>query len=567
MGRHLARAAIGLALIAGAPETSWIFGSSSWSPGSSDPRTERGGLPFTQATVADELRRLLSAADRLDGQPSRAEVGMLHSLYGADYRPLWIDPSLLPSAAAAAALDSVGRAGEDGLNPAAYVFVEPARLAGRTPLSAEEAARVDLGLSLGFARYVRHIHMGRVDPRDVGFRLDAPPDDHDFAAIVRQAASDGRIVELVQQFRPPPPQYAALQQQLARYRALATAWRTLPPLPFDAVVRPGDPWPGVMALSQRLPDLGDWPAGAPAVGGDKYDGAVVAAVQQFQMRHGLEADGIIGKATRAALDVPLDTRVRQIELALERMRWLTHPQEERIVTVNIPMFRLWSRDARPGPVPPPAMNVIVGRALNTRTPVFTAVMQDVVFAPYWNVPVSILRGEILPAIVHNPRYLETHAMEIVDGPGDDARVLAATPETLARLHRGELRVRQRPGPANSLGTVKFVFPNAHDVYMHGTPAQSLFGRPRRDFSHGCVRLEKPVDMALWLLAEQGWTHERILEAMAQRRPQTVRLERPVRVLMFYVTAAVTPDDGLVHFAEDVYGHDARLERALKAARS
>lgn len=186
----------------------------------------------------------------------------------------------------------------------------------------------------------------------------------------------------------------------------------------------------------------------------------------------------------AALNVPLPSRVRQIELALERLRWLPHLDNQRFVAVNIPMFRLWAWDGiRPGGVASFQSGVIVGRALDTRTPVFVEELRDIVFRPYWNVPSSILRHEILPAIAKRPDYLRSHDMEVVSGPGQP------------------LRVRQRPGPANALGLVKFVFPNDDDVYMHGTPAQALFGRARRDFSHGCVRVEDPVGFAQWALAD------------------------------------------------------------------
>jgi murein L,D-transpeptidase YcbB/YkuD len=208
----------------------------------------------------------------------------------------------------------------------------------------------------------------------------------------------------------------------------------------------------------------------------------------------------------------------------------------------------------------------VGRALRTQTPVFVEEMRHVVFRPYWNVPPSILRNEILPVLARDAGYLKRQNMEIVSGAGDDADVLAVTPENIARLRQGTARLRQRPGPDNALGLVKFVFPNDENVYMHGTPAQQLFARSRRDFSHGCVRLEDPVALAQWVLSDQPeWTRERILAAMAGPAPRQVNLSRPLRVILFYTTAAVMPDDGTVRFAEDIYGHDAKLARALGAS--
>jgi murein L,D-transpeptidase YcbB/YkuD len=246
--------------------------------------------------------------------------------------------------------------------------------------------------------------------------------------------------------------------------------------------------------------------------------------------------------------VPLSSRIRQIELALERLRWLPHLGEERFIGINIPMFRLWAWDAtRPDGKASFQTNVIVGRALNTRTPVFVEQMEHIIFRPYWNVPSSIVRNEILPAMSRQRDYLRRHNMEIVSPPG------------------APLRIRQRPGATNALGLVKFVFPNDDGVYLHGTPAPALFAHARRDFSHGCVRAQDPVGLAQWVLADRPeWTRERILAAMHGDESLRVDLLRPIRVILFYLTAVVTPEDGIVHFVNDIYGHDARLDRMLRS---
>jgi murein L,D-transpeptidase YcbB/YkuD len=287
-------------------------------------------------------------------------------------------------------------------------------------------------------------------------------------------------------------------------------------------------------------------------------------VKRFQARHGLEADGVVGKATLAALYVPLAWRVRQIELALERLRWLPDLGDRRFLALNIPMFYLWGWDSiPPSGAPSIGMRAIVGRALSTQTPVFVEEMRYVIFRPHWNVPRSILRSEILPILERDPSYLRRQSMEIVWGYADDARPVAATAENLALLGQSEVRLRQRPGPRNALGLVKFVFPNTADIYMHGTPAQELFSRTRRDFSHGCVRVEDPLALAAWVLKDQPeWTRARILAAMSGAQSLRVDLTQPIRVILFYTTAVVMPEDGTVHFAEDIYRHDGRLDRAL-----
>ena len=309
----------------------------------------------------------------------------------------------------------------------------------------EALARFELSASLHVLRYWRDLHMGRVDPRRLGFRLNAPLDDHDFPAMLRAAVTAGRLGAATGELVPPLVLYRSLVTALDRYRELEARER-----PFEVPApkrsfKPGDAVGGLASLSRRLVLVGDLPADAPQPA-DVYDGVLVEGVKRFQARHGLETDGALGRSTLAALQVPIKARIHQLELALERLRWLPHLEEEGFLAVNIPMFGLWGW----GHVPPdgsPAfdMGVIVGRSLNTQTPVFLDQMESVIFRPYWNVPPSILRGEVLPAIAKDPAYLARNDMEIVAGPGDDARAVTASDESIALLRQGRLRVRQRPG--------------------------------------------------------------------------------------------------------------------------
>lgn len=286
--------------------------------------------------------------------------------------------------------------------------------------------------------------------------------------------------------------------------------------------------------------------------------AIVAELRPpFQQYESLRA----ALASQRTLAEAPPRRIRQIELAMERLRWLPRLQDSRVVLINIPMFQLWAWDGRrAGSRPDVAMRVIVGRAMRTQTPVLVKELTQVVFKPYWNVPTSILRGEILPKLARDPSYLRKENMEIVSG----AQALAESPDALEQLRRGTARVRQRPGPNNALGSIKFVFPNEQDVYMHGTPARALFARTRRDFSHGCIRVEDPVALAEWVLAETGdWPRTRIESATKAPASATVSLPHAIRVIVFYTTAAVVPD-GTLQFADDIYGFDAKLERALAA---
>lgn len=504
---------------------------------------------------------------------TKVERQELVALYRAEsHAPLWLDAEGRPSRSAREALTLLRDAAREGLDPAEYRSSDLDALAAT--LEAAQSPRVpdlagfDLGLSTGTLRYLRHVHLGRVDPRSIGFRMTTPADVHDFAALVHAAITEGGIGEVAADLTPRFALYRGLRTMLGRYRSLAreVTFERLPPV---TALRPGEPYAGLDALHRRLVALGDLaPDTPPPAESARYERALVDGVKRFQIRHGLEANGIFARDTQAALDVPVGRRVRQIELALERLRWLPHLREDRLVAVNIPMFRLWAWDSvAPNRAPSFSMDVIVGRALNTQTPVFVEEMQYLVFRPYWNVPPGILRSEVLPALERDPDYLRQRDMEMVSGYGDDARPLAVTPENLALLRRGLLRVRQRPGPNNAMGLVKFMFPNDAHVYMHDTPAEELFSRTRRDFSRGCIRVENPAALAEWALNDQPqWTRARIVAAMNARQPRRVNLARPIQVILFYITAAVMPEDGTIHFAEDIYGHDVRLDRALALRR-
>jgi len=544
-------------------------------PAQSPTPLESWDLAATQpsaAEVASAIQaHLVNGRDPVFGALTRAERAELIALYqtGAG-SPLWTDATGRPSRQARESLELFNDARADGLDPADYPHDKldtlAATLESASPPLPRDLARFDVALSREMLRYLRHVHLGRIDPRTIGFKLTVPAKGHDFATLLRSARADSRIAETVAELRPPLGQYDALRTMLARYRSLAADANLESPPPAAAAMRPGESYDGLGVLYRRLVAFGDLPVGTPAPAApETYEDPVVEGVKRFQIRHGLEPDGILGKGTQAALRVPLAWRVRQIELALERLRWLPDLGDQRLLALNIPMFRLWAWDSIPPHDPPSlAMDVIVGRALSTQTPVFDHEMREVIFRPYWNVPRSILRNEILPALERDPGYLHRQNMEIVRGDGDDARPVEATAENLVLLRQGALRVRQRPGPHNSLGLVKFVFPNEENVYMHGTPAQSLFSRSRRDFSHGCVRVEDPVALAEWVLKDRPeWTRDRILSAMAGTPLSLhVSLPRPIHVILFYTTAVVMPEDGTIHFADDIYRHDARLDRAL-----
>jgi murein L,D-transpeptidase YcbB/YkuD len=484
--------------------------------------------------------------------------------------PVWLDADGRPNASARDALQILKDAPADGLLALDYqadqLDLQATALRSAPEVTAAVAQVFERELDAAMQHFLRDLHRGRIDPRSVGFRVErSDGKSQDFTALLRSAAAARKLPQLVADLRPRLAQYDKLREALARYRVLA-ADATLGSLPSIAParsLRANDAYPGAIALQRRLVALGDLSAEAPPPN-NRYDATLAAGVRHFQERHGLDADGVLGGATLAALNVPLAQRVLQLELALERLRWLPALDTRPFIGINIPMFRLWAWDPAAPSTSAVEMNVVVGSALNTRTPVLSEQMRFIVFRPYWNVPPSIARNEILPAIARDPGYLQRQDMEIVRGAGDNAQPAEpSSAENLELLRKGTLRVRQRPGPKNSLGQVKFIFPNDDNVYLHDTPATQLFGRARRDLSHGCVRVEGPVELAQWVLRDQpGWNRQRIEAAMAGPSSQRVDLARPLTVILFYMTAMLMPSDQSLHFAQDIYGHDARLVQAL-----
>jgi murein L,D-transpeptidase YcbB/YkuD len=482
---------------------------------------------------------------------------------------VWLDSAGRPNASAQEALRLLADAPADGLVAKDYrageLALQAAALARDPEATSASAQAFALALDSAMQRLLGDLHRGRVDPRSLGFRVEGREDKgSDIAALLHAAAAAERLPQAMAELRPRLGQYDKLREALAHYRRLA-ADPSLTPLPSIAPARSlkaGAAYPGATALHHRLVAMGDLaPDAAPP--GANYDAALAEGVRRFQARHGLGADGALGGATLVALNVPFAQRALQLELALERLRWLPDLGSQSYIGINIPMFHLWAWNAAAPVDRLIEMNVVVGRALATQTPVLSETLRYVIFRPYWNVPSSITRKELLPAIARDPGYLQRNDMEIVRGASDNAQPVAPSAENLALLRQGALRVRQRPGPKNALGRVKFIFPNNDNVYLHDTPATQLFGRAKRDLSHGCVRVEGPAALAQWVLADQpAWTRERIEAAMAGPSPQRVDLTRPMTVILFYMTAMVAPSDGSLRFAQDIYGHDARLLRAL-----
>lgn len=521
---------------------------------------------------ATALRRMVESAiargkvagtGRADFGRYRAKLLALYPAGGAT--TLWVAGGR-PTAQAESLLVAIARADDRGLDPGDYDAAPLARLADavRAGGDADAVVPFDAGMSLAALRLMTHVDRGRVEPSAVGFALPSDRTSVDMVAMTRVLAAAPVPREVLDALEPPFARFVALEKALQTYRVLAASPDVAPPPSTRTVIRPGDAWLGVPALVRYLAALGDLPANAVAID-DTLDDDVDDGVVRFQQRHGLDDDGVIGPATMAALRTPLAARVRQIELAIERWRWLPRDRPPRFAVVNIPAYRLllFDRDRR-GESPALRLDVIVGRAYGKRrTPVFAGVMRQVVFHPFWDVPPSIARKEEVPHIRRDWSYAERNGFEIVRGGDVGARIYAMSDANLDRVVAGELRLRQRPGRTNALGAVKFVFPNDYNVYLHGTPMVQLFAEARRDFSHGCIRVSDPAALARFVLdGEPGWDTTRIADAMSDSTGLLrLTISRPLPVYVLYATVVVN-EEGTVRFYPDVYGHDARLARVL-----
>lgn len=419
-------------------------------------------------------------------------------------------------------------------------------------------AAFDVALTAALIHYASDLRIGRVRPDSVEFALDVDANKVYLPLFALRVATAGDVNAVLASIEPQHDDYRRLLTALAKYRRIADESQNDAPLPLVAKLAPGAEYEGIPQLATILRRNGDLTVDFK---GTRYDGALVDAVKHFQSRHGLDADGVIGKTTFAQLATPASKRVEQLELAIERWRWIPAQFAGPSIIVNIPEFKLTARDGNEELT----MRVVVGKAAGHQTPVFDGDIQHVVFRPFWSVPPAIQRNEILPKLERDRGYLSRNNFELVDNAGRSAGS-GVDDDTIRRIKNGSLRIRQTSGTHNALGLVKFLFPNDNNVYLHSTPQQALFARSRRDFSHGCIRVEDPAQLAAWVLrAQPEWTEEKIAAAMNGKKDDVwVKVQRPISVVLFYATA-IAEENGDVHFVEDIYGHDVQLAKVLVPA--
>jgi murein L,D-transpeptidase YcbB/YkuD len=444
----------------------------------------------------------------------------------------------------------------DGLRPEDYPSRQLASLAdavGKT--DARSLAVVELFFSAAFLEYTSDLSVGRFLPSKVDPNFFLRTRSLDELAALQAMATAPSLDDFFGACQPDSTYYAVLRVALADYRAMAAkgGWATVP---LGAPLKPGMSDPRVPALRARLA-LTDGAAPTPPGPDDSYDPALVSAVERFQARHGLDSDGVVGPVALIAMNVPIEDRIEEIVLAMERWRWMPRDLGDQYLMVNIAGFEL--RRVKDGQVNE-RMSVVVGKPYS-RTPVFSDQVRYLEFNPYWTVPADIAVKEELTRLRTNPSSLSALGFEAVSGT--KAYDLRSINWNNYGPGNFPFQLRQQPGPKNSLGRVKFMFPNVHNVYLHDTPAQSLFSRNERAFSHGCIRLSRPLDLAYQVLIAggvPGWTLERIQDVVAAEKNTVVNLAKPLPVHITYLTAWV--DDDGINFRKDIYEQDAKLLAAL-----
>lgn len=471
-------------------------------------------------------------------------------LYGLnDHKPLWTDAAVRQLAQSIQAIE------KDGLKPEDYLLGNlkqgtPARTAGKLPISKQ----VDLDLlhTEAFLRATYNLLVGKVDPEslDPDFNFSRSITGENVPMLLDKIRQ-GQIEQAFDWARPDHPAYARLKKGLEKYRAIAAAggWQ---PIAAGPTLKPGQQGERVIQLKKRLSITGDYD------GADEhtplFNDRLADAVEQFQRRHSLDIDGAVGKQTLEALNVPVEARIDQIRVSLERLRWYLHAATDEYLVVDIAAFkvywikdneRIWEEDVQ------------VGKQY-THTPVFKDKVRYLEFNPTWTIPPGIMKRTILPNLKKDPDYLDKKGYLLLKQDGtevDPASVDWASMNSMPYL------VRQPPGKNNALGLVKFMFPNKHAVYLHDTNHRELFNRAQRTFSSGCVRVNNPFDLAERLLADQAeWNSEKIEQVVASEKTTRVNLKKPIRIIIAYTTAL--SDGKTVSFRKDIYQRDPAVLKGL-----
>jgi murein L,D-transpeptidase YcbB/YkuD len=484
--------------------------------------------------------------------PTRETLAQFYEKNG--HRLIWCDDSGKLTAATKTLLGALRRAGEHGLDPEDYALRRLDLLSSqiaKAPLDDSGLTRLadfDLLMTASFFRYASDLSTGRVHPDEIRNDWHTNGPELDPLTKLDEALQGDKLADLLSALPPPHPGYARLCVALKELRELEAAggW---PLIPEGEKLKLGSRGPRVALLRQRLLE--------PADANDRFDRTLAESVRRFQVAHGIEPDGTLGAITLNEMNVPVERRIRQIELNLERWRWIPRALGDPHVFVNIPGFDLALVRDR---VPVWHTRIVVGKAF-TPTPVFSDRIVETVINPPWNVPESIAIGEYLPELLKDKTALRRHDLRLLQGSEDHAREVDPTTVDWKALGEGEFpyRLRQDPGPNNALGRVKFQLTNEFNVYLHDTPTRALFGKSGRDLSHGCMRVEQPVDLARQLLGESS--QHALSDALDQAEERHLPVKPAVPIHIAYLTAWVD-DVGALRFSPDVYDFDGPQGSAL-----
>jgi murein L,D-transpeptidase YcbB/YkuD len=502
--------------------------------------------PSIRGVMADSVRgaiqqRLAKAPPASLSNDSWRHVRQLYKSHNG--APLWLTARGIDRARTKPLMAALASAGDDALRfdlfpiDAATKALSALR-ATRKPTAAQ-LAEADVVLTGLYASLAEDLLTGQIEPRTVSQSWHIEPQEDRIDSVLTKTLDTDRPGDAIDRLRPQEPAYDSLRRELARYRELA-AKGPWPTVPKGKTLKAGDSSSAerLTALRERLGAeglLGRRRGGG--AGAAVYDSSLAGAIARFQERHGIVVDSFLGPETVASLNLPVAYRLGQIAANLERFRWLPRDLGSRYILVNVPAFRLQAFDGSQEKL---QMKVIVGAEYKDRsTPVFSDVMQYVVFRPYWNIPENIAAEEVLPAVEQNPGYLERNNYEMFTAEGKE-------------------RIRQRPGPGNALGLIKFMFPNDFDIYLHDTPDSTLFEKDIRGFSHGCIRLEKPAELAQWVL---GWPADSVRRMMeSDKNDRRVNLPQKIPVFIVYFTTYVR--GGELYFGNDLYARDEPLIKAV-----
>ncbi len=542
---------------------------------------KQGGKPVTAPNTA-------KYADTINPMIAAKSLGFLRWPNIADFQPAlstfynnrglelaWSRDGR-PTPQATALIQAFSAAQKAGLNAEDYDSSRwPDRIQSLTTGDKNAVAQFDIALTLCTMRFVSDLHMGRVAPQHFNFEIDAQSKKLDLPQFLNDKLLEtSDIPGNLSAVEPESDDYRKTKEALTRYQDLARQQAEPAALPDPGTGRNlgiGDRYSARGPLEQRLAlegdgdfeqELADNPETKSAQRSGPLTQADSDALKAYQSRHGISPDGKLGSVTVRSLNVPMAKRVEQLSDALERWRWLPEPYLHPRLLVNLPEFLL--RGYTPDHELDFTMRTVVGAAKdNHDTPVFAHMMKYLIFRPFWNVPVSIIKKELVPHIAANPGYLEQKNYEVIGHSGKPI-----TTYTASSIEHGGYLIRERPGPGNSLGLVKFMFPNQYDIYLHSTPAVGLFSRQRRDFSHGCVRVQHPDQLAVWVLDGQkdkgeDWDLDHVNAAMNSGDDnKQVSLKTQLPIVIFYLTAHID-QDGKVDFFDDIYGYDKDLDETLK----